>query len=141
MGSATSSEREQLVRRLYDAFNRGDLDEVLAQLHPAVEVRLAMDPLEPVRGSRHEIRGHDGVRDFFQFLLDSWEEATVEIKQIIEGIDERALSFETWRVRGPQGIQLNTEIVDVYGFRDGLIASCDGFRDKNDALEAFGIPD
>ena len=138
MDPMTFSQKKQLVHQLYDAFNRGDLDGSLAELHPEVVVHLAMDPMEPVAGSRRELRGHDGVRAFFELLYESWEEGSVQIKQIIEGADGRALSFETWSVRGPQGIQLDTELVDVYGFRDGLIASCDGFRDKNEALATFG---
>jgi ketosteroid isomerase-like protein len=132
-------EGAEVVHRMYDAYNRGDIDETMAQLHPEIEVRLAMDPMEPIAGSRHELHGHDGLRAFWQQLYDSWEEGSVEIKEIIEGVEGRAISFETWRVRGPQGIDIDTEVVDVYGFRDGLIVSCDGFRDKNEALEAFGI--
>jgi hypothetical protein len=30
-------------------------------------------------------------------------------------------------------------MVDVYGFKDGLISRCDGFRDKNEAMAAFGV--
>jgi ketosteroid isomerase-like protein len=132
------AERERLVRRLYEAANRGDFEQILAQLHPGVEVRLALDPMEPVEGSRREVHGHQGVYSFFQLLDDSWEEWSVEIKELVEGAEGHLLSFETWKVHGPQGIEIDTELVDVYGFRDGLIASCDGFRDKNEAIEAFG---
>jgi ketosteroid isomerase-like protein len=138
VGSLGTVEREALVRKFYDAFSRGDIDEALEYLHPEVDVRLAMDPMEAVAGSRRELRGHDGVRVFFDLLNESWEEFTVEIKEVVEGRDGRAISFETWSVRGPKGIVIDTELVDVYGFRDGLLASCDGFRDKRDAMEAFG---
>jgi ketosteroid isomerase-like protein len=139
VGSLGIAEKEALLGELYDAFNRGDIDQAIAQLHPKVEVRLAMDPIEPVAGSRREIRGPDGVREFFDLLDTSWERATVEIKRVVEGKENRAIAFETWSVRGLQGIEIDTELVDVYGFRDGLIASCDGFRDKNEALAAFGL--
>ena len=139
MEALGTAAKEELIRNLYEAANRGDMEQVIAQLHPEVEVRLAMDPMEPVEGSRQELHGHEGVVRFFELLADSWESSQVEIKQLIEGTGGHVLSFETWTVRGPQGIELDTELVDVYGFRDGLIASCDGFRDKNDALAAFGL--
>jgi ketosteroid isomerase-like protein len=139
MGSAETPEREELVRSLYEAFNRGDLEAALSRIHPEMELRLAMEPVEPVvEGSRRELRGRDGARRFFELLETSWEEVRVEVKEIIEGAGDRLICFETWIVRGDQDIEVETELVDVYGFRDGLIASCDGFRDKNEALDAFG---
>jgi ketosteroid isomerase-like protein len=140
MGSLETAAKEQLVRTLYDAANRGDLDGILAQVHPEVEVRLAVEGMEPVEGSRSELHGRDGLAKFFRLLDESWEAFHVEIKELVEGADEHILSFETWTVRGAQGIEVATEMVDVFGFRDGLIVSCDGFRDKHRALAAFGDP-
>jgi ketosteroid isomerase-like protein len=139
MGSLRTAEKEGLVRKLFDAANRGDIDETLAQLHPEVEVRLAVEAMEPVEGTRHELHGRDGVAGFFQLLDESWESFHVEIKKLVEGARGHLLSFETWTVRGPQGIELDTELVCVYGFRDGLIASCDSFRSKREALDALGL--
>ena len=134
--------KKELVRRLYDAANRGDIDGVLALTHPEMELRLAIELVEPVEaGGRRELKGHDGARQFFEMLTDTWDDVTTEITDLVEGRDGYLLSYETWRVRGSQGIVIDTEMVDVYGFRDGLLASCDGFRDKNEALEAFGIPE
>jgi ketosteroid isomerase-like protein len=134
--------KKELVCRLYDAANRRDIDGALAQIHPEMELRLALELVESVdAGGRRELRGRDGVRQFFEVLADSWEEVTTEITDLVEGRDGYLLSYETWRVRGSQGIVIDTEMVDVYGFRDGLLASCDGFRDKNEALEAFGKAD
>jgi ketosteroid isomerase-like protein len=134
------AEKEALVRKLYEAANRRDIVGVLAQIHPEMELRLAMELVEPIEsGGRRELRGHDGVRQFFGMLDDSWDEVTTDVTELIEGRDGYLLSFETWTVRGPQAIVIDTELVDVYGFRDGLIASCDGFRDKNDAIAAFGL--
>jgi ketosteroid isomerase-like protein len=137
--SLGTAAKEELLRKLYDAVNRGDIDEALARIHPEVEVRLAMDPMEAVAGSRRELHGRDGVRKFFELLEESWEGFSVEIKEVVEGVDGRAISFETWTMRGPQGIEIDTELVDVYGFRDGLVVCNDGFRDKNEAMAAFGL--
>jgi hypothetical protein len=42
-------------------------------------------------------------------------------------------------VRGRDGIEIDTELTDVYAFRDSLIVRVDGFRDKAKALEAVGL--
>jgi ketosteroid isomerase-like protein len=139
MTELTRAEKEGLVRKLYEAANRRDIEGILAQIHPETELRLALELVEPVEaGTRRELRGHEGVRQFFGMLDDSWDEVTTDVAELVEGRDGYLLSFETWTVHGPQGIVIDTEMVDVYGFRDGLIASCDGFRDKNDALAEFG---
>jgi ketosteroid isomerase-like protein len=126
------------VQRLFDAFNRGDFEEALGCVHPDAEVRLAVEPMEPVDGSRQEVHGRDGLRKFWELLDDSWEAIRVEIKDFAEGADDRLISFETWTVRGGQGIVVDTELVCVYGFRDGLIGTCDSFKSKKDALAEFG---
>jgi ketosteroid isomerase-like protein len=133
------AEQKALVDRLFDAFNRGDFEEALDYVHPDAEVRLAVEPMEPVEGSRQEVHGRDGLRKFWELLDDSWEEIRVEIKDFAKGADDRLISFETWTVHGAQGIVVDTELVCVYGFRDGLIKSCDSFRDRKDALAEFGL--
>jgi ketosteroid isomerase-like protein len=126
------------IRRLYEAFNRGAFEEAAACLHPDGEVRLAMEPVESVGGKRGPLRGRDELREFFKLLDDSWETVTVEIEEIVPGRNGRLLSMENWRVRGSQGLEMDTKMTDVFAFRDGLVARCDGFRDKREALEAFG---
>jgi ketosteroid isomerase-like protein len=126
------------IRRLYEAFNRGAFDEAVGFLHPEGEVHPAMEPVETVEGSRGPFRGRDELRTFFELLEQSWESVTVEIEEIVPGRDGRLLVMENWRVRGPQGVEVDTKMTDVFAFRDGLVVRCDGFRDKRDALEAFG---
>jgi hypothetical protein len=46
--------------------------------------------------------------------------------------------MENWRVRGPQGLEMDTKMTAVFAFRDGLAVLCDGFRHKREALEAYG---
>ena len=142
MNALGTAAKKKLVRKLYEAANRRDIDGILALTHPEMELRLAIELMEPVAaGGRQVLRGCDGMRQFFELLADSWDDFDVEVKDLIEGRDGRLISFETWTVRASQGIEIDTELVDVYGFRDGLISRCDGFRDKKEALEAFGIPE
>jgi ketosteroid isomerase-like protein len=140
MTELTWAEKKEVVRKLYDAANRRDIEGALEQIHPEMELRLALELVEPVdAGGRRELRGHDGVRQFFEMLAESWDEVSTEVTDLVEGRDGYLLGFETWTVRGPQGIEIDTEMVDVYGFKDGLISRCDGFRDKNEAMAAFGV--
>ena len=54
-----------VVRRAFDAYNRRDMDSLLALLDPEVEVRSLMTEAE-----RSTYRGHEGVREWFEAVLD-----------------------------------------------------------------------
>ena len=46
---------------------------------------------------------------------------------------------ESWHFRGRQDIALDFDIVDVYTFRDGLIAEVEGFADRKEASASLGL--
>ena len=131
-----SEENLETIRLFYEAFNRRLFDDALKYLHPECEISTALRaPGEP----RH-FRGREEARVFIvELLADTWEAVTVEFKEIIEAPDGRVLAVERWRTRGRAGIELDTELTDVYAFREGLIVRVDGFTDKAQALEAAGL--
>lgn len=59
-----------LVRQVYDAFGRGDLDGIIASLDPQVSWLTPGPPDLPTAGIR---RGVPAVRDFFATLLNTFE--------------------------------------------------------------------
>jgi ketosteroid isomerase-like protein len=68
------------VRDGYDAFNRRDIDGILALLAEDIEYRMPLDPL----GVHPIFRGHDGVRAFYETIWDGFEEFRIEIESIRE---------------------------------------------------------
>jgi hypothetical protein len=38
-----------------------------------------------------------------------------------------------------RGVETEIQLTEVYAFRDGLVVSVDGFREKAEALEAAGL--
>jgi ketosteroid isomerase-like protein len=137
---AMSQENVEVVRRVYDAFNRGDFASAVEYLHPAGEVYpgvVGLDP--PGGGSATRLVGRDELRGFFEDLGATWESISIEPKEIIEAPYGRVLAIESWLIRGRDGIEVDTRIIDVYAFRDGLIARVDGYLDRLEALEAVGL--
>jgi ketosteroid isomerase-like protein len=134
-----SKENVAIIRRHYEAFNRRDLGTLTQYHHPEVELYPGAVGPDPETGSRGRFRGREEVVQFFQSITDILEAVTVEIEEIIEAPGDRVLAVEWWRVRGRDGIEVETEIIDVYAFRDGLIVRCDGFLDRAEALEAAGL--
>jgi len=125
-------------RAFYEAFNRGNFDDAVQYLHPEVELTPALPPLEGSNLSGNRYRGRDELREFLETISDGWDALTVALEETVEEGD-RVLAVENWRARGRDGIEINTRLVDVYTFRDGLVVRIDGFRDKPEALEAAGL--
>jgi ketosteroid isomerase-like protein len=76
----TAKRHLKIVRQNYDAFNNGDIDGVMAPMHPEVEVVVAdenarADPAQHYRGSRD-------VRQFFEEIKQTVGFSWVEVEEI-----------------------------------------------------------
>ena len=135
-----SQENVEIVRSLFEEFNRGDYSAAVDFLHPGANVYPGVVGLDPLgAGSGDHLSGRDEVRRFFEDLGETWDAVTVEFDELIEAVDGTVVSVELWRTRGRDGIEIISPITDVYTLRDGVIVRVDGFVDKADALEAFGL--
>jgi ketosteroid isomerase-like protein len=135
-----SRENVKLLYRAHDAFNRRDFDALVGLYHPEIELRPGVVAFD-VKSS---YRGREEIREFFETITAyaeefGWEDYAVEPETIIELDDGRVLAVERWHMHSKDGTELNTQITDLYEFRDNLIVRLDGFRDKAEALEAAGL--
>ena len=111
------NELEKLLGRIYDAFNRRDIDTVLAAMHPAVDWPNGWE------GGR--VAGRDEVRSYW-----SRQWAAVDPTVVPIGFQHRhdgKLAVRVQQtVRDLSGkILLDGEVVHVYSFEDGLIKAMD----------------
>jgi ketosteroid isomerase-like protein len=126
-----------VVRRLTEAFNRGDREGLFSFTTTDVEVVEA--PNYPGATTRH---GHAGMKE----TLDSWSQAwgalAVEIDELIELDDEQVLMVGRQHVRGGSGgVELDAPIACLYRLRDGQIAAMRFFLDVDEArANAAGKP-
>ena len=105
--------REMLMRKLYAAFNRRAIDEVLASMHP--------DVVWPNGWEGGYVRGRAGVRDY-------WTRQWAEIDPMVtptafaQEADGRLCLTVDGVVRDRSGRVLSRGVVEhVYQFEDGLI--------------------
>ena len=135
-----SREAAELVRSLYEAFNRRDYANAVQCLDPQVEVYPAVVGLDPAgAGTTRRWFGRNGVLQTFEDLGETWQSVTVEIQGTEELGDGRVLAVEDWHTRGRDGIGFTTRITDVYTVKGTLIVRVDGFLDRAEALEAMGL--
>ena len=108
-----------LVREMFAAFTRRDVDAVLPYLAPDVE--LHVPSTTGLAGRSGPYRGHDGIRAYFADVEAVWDELTVEPE------DYRAAAASVvifGRVRGRRGEQrVDTRVLWTWKLRDGKVVS------------------
>jgi uncharacterized protein len=126
-----SKENVEIVRRGYEAFDRGDIQTVLSLMDPEVETRL--DTAVPDWEPRY---GRDGFLKAIETWLAPWETYRIELHEVVDA-GERVLAVfrELGRNKGA-GHDVEQVGFHLWTFRDGKAVRFDGFINRSDALEA-----
>jgi ketosteroid isomerase-like protein len=130
-----SRENVEVVRRHYDAFNRGDLEGTLEPFDPNIEFIEDAD-VRPDAGAHHGIAA---VQTFFQGMWDSAQEVAIEPEEFIEHGDKVIVVARLYGRFRLTGIQGESRFVKVWTVRSGKITRLQLFADKRKALEAAGL--
>ena len=130
-----SRENVEVVRRGIEAFNRGDMDGVVADFAPESEyVTTGMIP-----GASGVFRGPEGYRQFTEGFFAEFEDARIEVHELIDA-EDRVLASVTLRGRGKQsGAEASWDIWQLWTVKDGRVVRGQGFTSRADALEATGL--
>ena len=130
------SEQENLevVRRVYAAFGRGDLEGLLAMLDPQVLWRTPGPPDLPTAGVR---RGVAAVREFFGLLLNTFDIQEFKPADFLAQGD-KVVVLGTSR-EGPKGTGRIVDFrwVHVFTIRNGKIVECEEPADVSALVEEF----
>jgi ketosteroid isomerase-like protein len=102
----------EIVRAIYDAFARRDVEALLSYVSPDCDLDLR--GTAQLAGRSEPYRGHDGVRQYFADVAEQWEELVLHAEdfRVIpgsvivighvtgkrEGLDVSRSSVWTWRV-------------------------------------------
>jgi ketosteroid isomerase-like protein len=120
-----------IVRSAIEAFNRGDVDAVLAAASEDIEVYTSRDMANAGR-----FRGHAGFLDWLTQWLEAWDEFTVVLLDV-ETIDDRhVLAIARQAGRGAlSGIEIDMEVAQLFEIdRDGQIVRFQLHQHREDAL-------
>ena len=128
-----SQENVDLLKRGIEAFNRGDMDGMLAALDPDLEfVTAGLFP-----GVAPVYRGHDGWRAFWEDFRGTWESLSVETNDVVDAGD-RIVLLMTFDARGRNGLEVHRKFANVWTIRDGLGVKLQSYGEWSAALEAVG---
>ena len=126
-----------LVQGLYEAFSRGDVDEIVSHLDPEAELHSAI-----VGGAEGNVyRGHAGFRAWYADSFETFESFSFDWSEFRD-LGDRVLALGQLQARGREsGVELASEMGWVHTVRRGTLTKIEGFLSHADALEAAGLRD
>jgi ketosteroid isomerase-like protein len=129
-----SEQNVELHRRIEGAFNKRDLEAMLACLDPSVEYHPVLSAIGVT-----VYHGHDGMRSWFGQLDDALEELRVEAEAYFD-LGEQTLLFYVLHGRGRHsGAEVAMAGAQVCRWRDGLCVYGRQYAHRADALRDLGV--
>ena len=128
-----SQENVEIVRRGFEAWNRGDMHAFRELHHPDVILRSPADWPEP-----GPFVGLEAAMQQYQQLRQAWDADSAEpISDFIDAGDRVVVRY-LWHTKG-HGPDSVLEASCVVTMRDGKIFLFEVFRDHAEALETAGL--
>ncbi len=130
-----SHENVEIVRRMFDAFNRGDVETVVAAFAEGCELH---EPPEMPDTPAEGFRGHHGIREWMANLRETGG-VQFEPTSLTSNGD---VVFSEWTGRGlgqASGAPIRWRTFATVHLRDGTIVRLQAFLDRDQALEAAGL--
>ena len=123
----------EVVRAMYDAFNRGDTDAILELADPTVSV----EDHGVIDGTSYE--GREGVIRFLAFTADAFQASSVELEELLATGDE-IVAVVVLRGEGPLSrVPLEGRFTHVWQIAGGLVRRLRVYATKQEALQAAGL--
>jgi ketosteroid isomerase-like protein len=124
-----------LIRRMYRAWNRGDMVALIDAFDADVEVRPALGTFL----ASTVYRGHEGVATLYEETYEPWAELRAEPQRFIDA-GERTVVVVALQARVPGGqVEVEGQIAQVVTVRGGRIVRLDGYEEPDDAFAAVGV--
>ena len=123
-----------LVRAVYEAVDRGNLEAANSCLHPEIEFHTYVH--SPEAGI---YRGREAVQKYNEGLFEQFERLRIEVQELIEAGD-RVVAMTTQHAVPKGGRQeIEVHVAEVWTVRDLLLAERHSYATKEQALEAAGL--
>lgn len=124
-----SHENQELIRRAYDAMNRGDVEAAKAIADPSIELRT---PLTRVAGRVY--RGLAGIDDWFADVEEAWDVLEQTVERFIEVSAETTIIVVRFSARGrASGVQVAQELASVWTIRNNKVVRVETYPTLDEA--------
>ena len=130
---AMSQENIDVIRRSIDAFNSGDVQEMLAIADPELEWRPAFGAATDGATAYH---GHDGFREYWRGTQEIWDHFHFEPEQFVDdGNSIVVIGRGSGRAKG-SGIEIDQPFAMLWKVRQGRPVFGQTFTDPDEARAA-----
>src|SRR3954454_8963617 len=129
------AQNAEIVRKVFAAFSRRDLDALLAFCDPEI---VFVPPTGRLAGRDEPYRGHDGMRTYLADVARVWQELRSEPEEYVEIDDDRVLCtgrVYAWGI----GRVIDAPAGWVWRLRDGLVVEGRVYETRRAAYEAVGM--
>ena len=130
-----SQENVEIVRKANEAFNRGDIEGVLAYYAEDAEFEDLMNAPDLPR----VVRGIRGVRQVLMTWVQTFNEFRAEIAEYID-LEHHVVCVSDYYGKSREGLTIQLRTGDVVEIRDGKFARVTiGYESRAEALEAVRL--
>lgn len=129
-----SQEDIEVIRRGYEAWNRGDSKAVLRALDPEIDLKFPEGGLNT--GIHH---GHEQARKFIEGYFEAFERFLMEPERLVETGDRILVLLNTAARGRGSGVDVELRQAHVWTIRAGLATELEVFPGWEEALEALGL--
>jgi ketosteroid isomerase-like protein len=126
-----SQQNVEIVERMYEDLNRGDVDAMLAVLDPDMEWWTRRD-----NPDTNLLRGREGFSAHWAEITGVLEEFRQQTTEVIDAGEYVVVCVH--QVARTRGVLIEQDEVHVWRCRNGCVAELREFHDKHEALEAIG---
>ncbi len=128
------SKEHQLIRRIYAAFGRRDIETITKELGEEAQIDFTKS-LGPESGV---YPGVEGMQRLLELYWEAFEEISIEAERFFDGADAIvALVVARGRGRG-SGVRVEARGPHLWSFRDGKPVRFTLYQDEREAIEAAG---
>jgi uncharacterized protein len=130
-------ENVEIVRRVNAAFNSGDMERILALMHPDFETAVGPE-LSPEPDT---YRGHDGIRRYFDSFRDAMDQIRFDPANFREAGVSVVVAVRLSAKGRSTGIAVEQHLGQVWTIRDGKAIRVRSYASYPEALKAAGLPE
>jgi ketosteroid isomerase-like protein len=128
-----SQENVELVRAVFEAFNRRDFDAALALGHDSISWRTLFSVETDV------LRGKQEIRVAWERQIEALD-VHIDVVELTPLDDTRVLAVGKWRGRGSEsGAPVEQTAVQVFTVEDGRLRRVETYASRDEALEGAGL--
>jgi ketosteroid isomerase-like protein len=130
-----TAENTEMVRAIYAALSRGDLEGALEAGAPGAEHDWSRS-VGPYRGV---YRGEDAIRAFWREVREAVDELSFEVEEMIEA-RPHVIAMVRVHIRGRgSGAEVIARGPHLWTFRDGKVVRFVLYQERSEALGAIGL--